>query len=106
MKENGKTISVKQLAERAGITPAHLRRILRSQFPRETKGKAYEWKPNDPQIGLILKEAKNGHKPVKNYKAEPDTRDKAQPEKPEAKKKPVTKVTQSKTTDREPATVK
>jgi predicted transcriptional regulator len=62
------TITVKQLAEKAGIPPASLRRILRARFPRVDKGKAYEWKPNDPQIELILKAAKNGHKPVKAEK--------------------------------------
>jgi hypothetical protein len=85
MKEN--SISVKELAERAGIPPAHLRRILRAKFPRTDKGKAYEWKPGDPQIELILKAAKNGHKPVQHYKAEPQTGDKAQPGKPKATKK-------------------
>lgn len=66
------TISVKQLANRAGTDPRTLRRILRSQFPREAKGKAYEWQPNDPQIELILKAVEN-HKAQTNaekYRAE------------------------------------
>lgn len=71
------TISVKQLANRAGTDPRTLRRILRSQFPREAKGKAYEWQPDDPQIELILKA-------VENHKAEKAVT-KAVP-KPKAKK--------------------
>ena len=56
------TITVKQLANQAGIEARTLRRILRSQFPRETKGRAWEWQPDDPQIELILKTVKNNHK--------------------------------------------
>jgi hypothetical protein len=66
------TISVKQLANRAGTDPRTLRRILRSRFPREEKGKAYEWQPDDPQIELIIKAVEN-HKAqtkVEKYKAE------------------------------------
>ena len=48
-------ITLKQLADRAGIKPTQLRKILRQRFPRENKGKAYEWQPDDPQIELILK---------------------------------------------------
>jgi len=83
------TISVKQLANQAGTDPRTLRRILRSQFPRETKGKAYEWQHDDPQIELILKAVKNHKAQTKaeNYKAE----------KPEVKAvpKPVAKQTKS-----------
>jgi hypothetical protein len=68
-------ITVKQLADRAGVKPSVLRRILRSRFPRETKGKSYGWQPDDPQIELILKA-------VKNHKAKPEP----------TEKKPVTKA--------------
>ena len=64
-------ITVKQLANQAGTDPRTLRRILRSQFPREEKGKAYEWQPDDPQIELIVKAVENHKdKPTKQYKAE------------------------------------
>ena len=78
------TITVKQLADRAKIKPTTLRRILRSRFPRETKGKSYGWQPDDPQIELILEAVKvNGNK-TPTTKAE-KSKLKAVP-KPEAKK--------------------
>lgn len=52
-------ITVKQLADKAGISPAKLRKILRTRFPRKEKGKNYGWQPGDPQIDLILKAVKN-----------------------------------------------
>jgi hypothetical protein len=56
------TITVKQLVDKVGIEGRTLRRILWSQFPRETKGKAWQWQPDDPLIELILKAVKNGYK--------------------------------------------
>lgn len=82
-------ITVKQLANRAGVKPAVLRRILRSRFPRENKGKAYEWQPDDPQIELILKA-------VENHKAnatQPAKKTKA----PKAEKPKTEKATKSET---------
>jgi ribosomal protein S25 len=88
------TITVKQLADRAGVKPSVLRRTLRSRFPRENKGKLYSWQPDDPQIELILKA-------VKNHKAEAT---KAEPAKPTTEEsatkpapKPVAKTTKSET---------
>jgi len=52
-------ITLKQLANRANVKPAVLRRILRSRFPRKDKRNNYRWQPNDPQIELILKAVKN-----------------------------------------------
>jgi len=80
------TITIKQLANRAGTDPRTLRRILRSQFPREEKGKAYEWQPDDPQIELIIKAVENHKAQTKTekYKAEKPVL-KAVP-KPEAEK--------------------
>ncbi len=56
------TITVKILADQSGTEALTLRRILRSQFPRETKGKTCQWQPDDPQIESILQAVKNGHK--------------------------------------------
>lgn len=84
------TITVKQLADKAGVEARVLRRILRSQFPREAKGKLYEWQPDDPQIELTLKAvASQKGKP----KAEKPAKAKAkvQPKKQVASK-PETKV--------------
>jgi transcriptional regulator with XRE-family HTH domain len=80
-------ITVKQLADRAGISPSRLRRILRTRFPRDTKGKLYNWQPDDPQIELILKA-------VKNHQAEatkPAEATKTEPAKPAETEKPATK---------------
>jgi hypothetical protein len=54
-------ITVKQLADKAGIKPSALRRILRAEFPRKEKGKNYGFTPE--QAEAILKA-------VKNHKAE------------------------------------
>jgi len=51
------TITIKELATKAGMEARGLRRLLRDKFPRTTKGKAYEWEANDPQVDLILKAA-------------------------------------------------
>jgi hypothetical protein len=56
-------ISVKQLADKAGISPAKLRRILRARFPRKDKSKNYGFTPE--QAEAILKT-------VKNHKAKPE----------------------------------
>jgi hypothetical protein len=69
------TITVKQLADRAGVKPPVLRRILRRQFPREAKGKSYSWQPDDPQSELILK-AVNNHKAGATQPAEAPTTEK------------------------------
>jgi hypothetical protein len=79
------TITVRKLADKVGLEARALRRLLRSQFPRETKGKAYEWQPGDPQIASILKAAKNGHRPGKTGKPKTAT-------KTPAAKKPTVKV--------------
>jgi hypothetical protein len=55
------TITIKQLASKAGMEVRTLRRILRAKFTREVKGKAYEWQANDPQVDLIL-QAASDHK--------------------------------------------
>ena len=52
-----KLISVKQLADKAGIKPSALRRILRAEFPRKDKGKNYGFTPE--QAEAILKAVKN-----------------------------------------------
>lgn len=51
------TITIKQLASQAGMEIRALRRLLRTKFPREKKGKAYEWEVNDPQLDLIIQAA-------------------------------------------------
>ena len=51
------TITIKQLASKAGIEARVLRRLLRDKFPKKAKGKAYEWEANDPQVDLIFKAA-------------------------------------------------
>ena len=81
-------ITVKQLANRAGVEARVLRRILRKQFPREAKGKSYEWQPDDPQIELILKAVKSNKAEKTEPKSEkPKVEEpKAKPEKPEPKK--------------------
>jgi hypothetical protein len=87
------TISIKQLATKAGMEARGLRRLLRDKFPRMAKGKAYEWEVNDPQVELILQAATERKSKIKkvNYDAsEPKT------EKPTTKKnntpaKPVKK---------------
>jgi hypothetical protein len=82
-------ITLKQLANRAGTDPRTLRRILRSQFHREGKGKAYEWQPDDPQIELILKA-------VENHKAQTKT-EKYKAEKPKTEKSKLKAVPKPKT---------
>ena len=74
------TITVKQLAGKAGMEARVLRKLLRSQFPRQAKGKLYEWQPDDPQIDLILK-AMGNH----NGKSEAEPK----AEKPKTKKAPA-----------------
>ncbi len=83
------TITVKQLADQAGVKPPVLRRILRHQFPRETKGKTYSWQPDDLQIELILKAVYN-HKANATQSAEAPKTEEPETEKPEAEK-PATK---------------
>ncbi len=71
-------ITIKQLANQAGMEVRTLRRILRAKFPRKAKGKAYEWQVNDPQVDLILKAVANHKDRVKkvNYDAsEPKTKE-------------------------------
>jgi len=84
------TITVKQLADRAGVKPAVLRRTIRSRFPRETKGKAYSWQPDDPQIELILK-AVNNHKASATQPAKKAEAPKAEKPVTKAVPKPVAK---------------
>ncbi len=92
-------ITVKQLADQAKIKPTVLRRILRTQFPREAKGKSYGWQPDDPQIELILKAVGN-HKanatqPAK--KTEAPKAEKTPKPKTKAVPKPKAKTAQPKT---------
>jgi phage antirepressor YoqD-like protein len=63
-------ITVKQLADKAGITPSKLRRILRARFPRKDKSKNYGFTPE--QAEAILKA-------VKDSKAEKPKAEKAKP---------------------------
>jgi hypothetical protein len=60
------TITIKQLATKAGMEVRGLRRLLRDKFPRTSKGKAYEWEVNDPQVGLILQAATERKSKTKN----------------------------------------
>jgi len=84
-------ITVKQLADRAGVKPSVLRRVLRSRFPRETKGKLYSWQPDDPQIELIIKAVKN-HKAEATKSAEAPEAEKPEAEKPATKPAPKPKA--------------
>jgi len=90
-------ITVKQLANQAGVKPSVLRRVLRSRFPRETKGKSYSWQPDDPQIELILK-AVNNHKASATQPAEKAEAPKAEKSEVKAVPKPgAKKATKSET---------
>ena len=85
-------ITVKQLADQAGVKPSVLRRVLRSRFPRETKHKTYSWQSDDPQIELILK-AMNNHKASATQPAKKAEAPKV--EKPEVKAVPKPKAKKS-----------
>jgi len=87
-------ITVKQLANRAEVEARVIRRILRSQFPREAKGKSYEWQPDDPQIELILKAVKSNKAEKTKPKSEkPKVEEpKAKPEKPKPEKSKAQKA--------------
>jgi len=58
------TITVKQLADKARVDPKVIRRVLRSQFPRDSRVKSYEWSADNPELKLILK-AVEKHKQTK-----------------------------------------
>lgn len=92
------TITVKQLADKAGVEGRTLRRILRAQFPRETKGKTWEWQPDDPQIETILK-AVADRKPKAEAQAKktPANKPAAKRTKAKAKKAPAKRTGTSET---------
>ena len=84
------TITIKQLANQAGMEVRTLRRILRAKYPRKAKGKAYEWQVNDPQVDLILQAVTDYRSKVKTVRydanepknAEPTTKKKNASAKP------------------------
>jgi len=60
-----KMLTVRDLAERAGITPVELRKLLRSEFNRAGKTKIednrmeYRFDPNDPIVKQIIDRVKS-----------------------------------------------
>ena len=60
-----KTLTARDLAEKAGISPAGLRKILRSEFNRAGKTKVednrmeYRFDPNDPIVKQIIDRIKS-----------------------------------------------
>ena len=60
-----KMFTARDLAEKAGITPVELRRLLRSEFNREGKTKVegnrveYRFNPNDPIVKQIMDRVKS-----------------------------------------------
>jgi len=60
-----KTLTARDLAEKAGISPAGLRKILRSEFNRAGKTKVednrmeYRFDPNDPIVKQIIDRVKS-----------------------------------------------
>jgi len=58
------TITVKQLAEKAGISPVELRKLLRKEFNRFGRTKVegnrmeYRFDPNDPIVKKIMDKIK------------------------------------------------
>jgi DNA-binding transcriptional regulator YhcF (GntR family) len=67
-------ISVKQLADKAGIKPSTLRRILRAEFPRKDKGKNYRF--TSEQAEAILKAVKDSKAEKPKAKSKGETRGK------------------------------
>jgi 3-hydroxyisobutyrate dehydrogenase-like beta-hydroxyacid dehydrogenase len=59
-----KMLTAKQLAEKAGISPAELRKLLRKEFNRAGKTKVegnrmeYRFAANDPIVKQIMEKAK------------------------------------------------
>ena len=59
-----KMLTAKDLADKAGITPAELRKLLRKEFNRvgktQVEGKRVEYRfaPNDPVVKKIVDKAK------------------------------------------------
>ena len=59
-----KMLTTKQLAEKAGISPAELRKLLRKEFDRAGKTKVegnrmeYRFASNDPIVKQIVEKAK------------------------------------------------
>ena len=57
-------LTAKYIAEKAGITPAELRKLLRKEFNRAGKTKVegnrmeYRFAPNDPIVKKIVEKAK------------------------------------------------
>lgn len=60
-----KTLTAKDLADKAGITPAELRKILRKEFNRTGKTKVegnrmeYRFTSNDPIVKQIMEKVKS-----------------------------------------------
>jgi hypothetical protein len=95
-------ITIKELATKAGMEARGLRRLLRDKFPRTTKGKAYEWEVNDPQVDLILQAAVDRKTRKVNYDAsEPKT-----VEPPTNKKNTPTKLVKKQLKTQKPKTAK
>jgi 3-hydroxyisobutyrate dehydrogenase-like beta-hydroxyacid dehydrogenase len=59
-----KMLTAKQLAEKAGVSPADLRKLLRKEFNRAGKTKVegnrmeYRFASNDPTVKQIVEKAK------------------------------------------------
>lgn len=73
-----KILTAKDLAEKAGISPVELRKLLRREFNRAGKTKVegnrleYRFDPNDPTVKQIIDRAKS--KPAEKPKAEKATK--------------------------------
>jgi hypothetical protein len=85
------TITIKELATKAGMEARGLRRLLRDKFPRTTKGKAYEWEASDPQVDLILQAAADRKTKKVNYDVSAPKTEKPTTKKYNAPAKPVKK---------------
>ena len=72
-----KVLTAKQLAEKAGVSPAELRKLLRKEFDRAGKTKVegyrmeYRFAANDPIVKQIMEKAKG--EPTDQTKAESET---------------------------------
>jgi len=67
-------ITAKQLADKAGISPAKLRRVLRARFPRKDKSTNYGFTPD--QAEAILKAVKDSKAEKPKAKSKGETRGK------------------------------
>jgi hypothetical protein len=98
------TITIKELATKAGMEARGLRRLLRDKFPRTTKGKAYEWEVNDPRVDLILQAATE--RKSKTKKASYDASDPKTAEPTTKKNNPPTKPIKKQPKTQKPKTTK